>query len=55
MGVGRIGKLECDFILHKNYFDYAYVQVSMTVMDSIEIENREYRPLDSVLNGSLYT
>lgn len=25
-----VGRLECDFILHKNHFDYAYVQVSMT-------------------------
>ena len=30
VSVGRIGKLECDFILHKNQFDYAYLQVSMT-------------------------
>ena len=48
VSVGRIGKLECDFILHKNHFDYAYVQVSMTVMNSIETENREYRPLETI-------
>ena len=48
VSVGRIGKLECDFILHKNHFDYAYVQVCMTIMNSIETENREYRPLESI-------
>ena len=48
VSVGRIGKLECDFILHKDPFDYAYVQVSMTVMDSIETENREYCPLETI-------
>ena len=48
VSVGRIGKLECDFILYKNQFDYAYVQVSMTVMNSIETENREYRPLETI-------
>lgn len=48
VSVGRIGKLECDFILQKNRFDYAYVQVSMTVMNSIETEDREYRPLEKI-------
>lgn len=48
VSVGRIGKLECDFILQKNHFDYAYVQVSMTVMNSIETEDREYRPLEKI-------
>ena len=48
VSVGRIGKLECDFILHKNNFEYAYVQVSMTVMNSMETEDREYRPLESI-------
>ena len=48
VSVGRIGKLECDFILHKNRLDYAYVQVSMTIMNSIETENREYRPLETI-------
>ena len=48
ISVGRIGKLECDFILHKNSFDYAYVQVSMTIMNSIDTENREYRPLEQI-------
>ena len=48
VSVGRIGKLECDFILSKGPFDYAYVQVSMTIMTSRETEEREYRPLESI-------
>ena len=48
VGVGRIGKLECDFIMERNNIDYAYVQVSMTIMNSTDTENREYRPLESI-------
>lgn len=48
ISVGRIGKLECDFILRGRNMDYAYVQVSMTIMASRETEDREYRPLESV-------
>lgn len=48
ISVGRIGKLECDFILGRNNMDYSYVQVAMTIMSSIETENREYRPLESI-------
>ena len=48
VSVGRIGKLECDFIIGRNNIDYAYVQVSMTIMNSIETEDREYRPLESI-------
>lgn len=48
VSVGRIGKLECDFIMERNHIDYAYVQVSMTIMNSIDTENREYRPLESI-------
>ena len=48
ISVGRIGKLECDFILNRNTFEYAYVQVCMTMMSDIQIEEREYRPLESI-------
>lgn len=48
VSVGRIGKLECGFIMERNHIDYAYVQVSMTIMNSIDTENREYRPLESI-------
>ena len=48
VSVGRIGKLECDFILRNNENEYSYVQVAYTIMQSKETENREYRPLESV-------
>lgn len=48
VSVGRIGKLECDFILRNSENDYFYVQVAYTIMQSKETENREYRPLESV-------
>ena len=51
ISVGRIGKLECDFILGRNNMDYSYVQVAMTIMNSIETENREYRPFESIRDG----
>ena len=48
ISVGRIGKLECDFILERNNTDYSYIQVAMTIMNSIDTEEREYRPLESI-------
>ena len=48
ISVGRIGKLECDFILRDNEMNYAYVQVAYTILDSKETEDREYRALESI-------
>ena len=48
ISVGRIGKLECDFILERNNTDYSYIQVAMTIMNSIDTEDREYRPIESI-------
>ncbi len=48
VSVGRIGKLECDFILRSIENDYSYVQVAYTIMQSEDTENREYRPLESI-------
>ena len=48
ISVGRIGKLECDFILRKYPMDYAYVQVTMTILSSRETEDREYAPLEKI-------
>lgn len=42
VSVGRIGKLECDFICRR-HDDYSYVQVAMTIADRT-VEDREYRP-----------
>jgi predicted AAA+ superfamily ATPase len=43
--IGRVGKLECDFILRRNNSEYSYVQSCMTMATSLETENREYAPL----------
>ena len=48
VSVGRVGKLECDFILRDNEMKYSYVQVSYTIALSKETEDREYRPLESI-------
>ncbi len=48
VSVGRIGKLECDFIMRNWSQEYSYVQVAMTISDSLKTENREYAPLESI-------
>lgn len=48
VSVGRIGKLECDFILRSIENDYSYVQVAYTILDSKQTEDREYRSLESI-------
>ena len=48
VSVGRIGKLECDFILRNPEMGYAYVQVAMTIMADRATEEREYRPFEQV-------
>ena len=46
--VGRIGKLECDFILKDKDLDYSYVQAAYTIMANKETEDREYAPLEKI-------
>lgn len=48
VGVGRIGKLECDFVMRSPETGYAYVQVAMTIMSDRKTEDREYRPLERI-------
>ena len=48
ISVGRIGKLECDFILRDRELNYSYLQVSYTIMLSKDTEDREYRPLEQI-------
>ncbi len=48
ISIGRFGKFECDFILRSKENDYAYVQVAYRILDSIETEEREYRPLEMI-------
>ena len=51
VSVGRIGKLECDFILRDNKLDYSYVQVAYTIGESKSTEDREYAPLESIADN----
>ena len=48
VSVGRIGKLECDFVMRSPEMEYAYVQVAMTIMSDRSTEDREYRPLEQI-------
>lgn len=50
VSVGRIGKLECDFITRDFDNQYTYIQVSQTVTDPIT-EQREYRPFSLIKDG----
>lgn len=42
VSVGRVGKMECDFIARKTN-DYRYIQVAMSIADPLT-EEREYKP-----------
>ena len=48
ISVGRIGKLECDFILRDREQNYSYVQAAYTILSSRDTEDREYRPLEEI-------
>ncbi len=56
--IGRIGKLEVDFILRKRSDEYSYVQVARTIDNDNYDENgkniteeREYRPFERIADG----
>ena len=56
VSVGKIGKLECDFIVRKPDRDYAYVQVTYTLSAGDEelnnkIKEREYKPFRNIKEG----
>ena len=49
ISIGKIGKLECDFITRNTSGDYAYIQVTYTMQGedikaTERIKEREYRP-----------
>ena len=48
VSVGRIGKLECDFIVRSNDLNYAYIQVAYTIGISKKTEDREYEVLEKI-------
>lgn len=51
ISIGRIGKMECDFIMRSHFANYCYVQVTMTMMASRETEDREYAPLEAIADN----
>lgn len=51
VSIGKIGNLECDFILRDPQLNYSYVQVALTIMNGIETEDREYRSLERIRDG----
>ena len=58
ISVGKIGKLEIDFILRNYENDYSYVQVARTINnDNFDesgknmTEEREYKPLEQIKDG----
>ncbi len=56
ISIGKIGKLECDFIIRNKSGDYAYIQVAYTmqgedVKATERIKEREYRPFRKIRDG----
>lgn len=56
ISIGKIGKLECDFIVRKKNGDYAYIQVAYTLQSedikaTERIKEREYRPFREIRDG----
>ncbi len=56
ISIGKIGKLECDFIVRKRNGDYAYIQVAYTLQGedikaTESIKEREYRPFREIRDG----
>ena len=47
LSVGKIGNLECDFIVRKNVDEYFYIQVAMTIAEK-STEEREYKPFEKI-------
>ncbi len=56
VSIGRIGKLECDFIVRDKNQNYAYIQVTYTMQGedfkaTERIKEREYRPFRDIKDG----
>lgn len=47
LSVGKVGNLECDFIVRQSVDDYFYIQVAMTIAEK-STEEREYRPFSKI-------
>lgn len=56
ISIGKIGKLECDFITRNTSGDYVYIQVTYTMQGedikaTERIKEREYRPFRKIRDG----
>lgn len=51
VSIGKIGKLECDFIVRKQTGDYAYIQVTYTMTGNEKVKEREYKPFREIKDG----
>ena len=56
VSVGKIGNLECDFIVRSENQNYAYIQVTYTLKGedakaTNKIKEREYKPFRNIRNG----
>lgn len=56
ISIGKIGKLECDFITRNKRGDYVYIQVTYTMQGedikaTERIKEREYRPFRKIRDG----
>lgn len=56
ISIGKIGKLECDFITRNTSGDYAYIQVTYTMQGedikaTERIKEREYQPFRKIRDG----
>lgn len=48
VSAGKIGFLECDFILRDDYLNYAYLQIAYSILKNKKTEDREYKPLELI-------
>lgn len=48
VSIGKIGNLECDFIIRNGAMEYSYVQVAYTIALNKETEDSEYRSLERI-------
>lgn len=56
VSIGKIGNLECDFIVRDKHQNYAYIQVTYTLHGedaeaTEKIKEREYRPFRNIRDG----
>lgn len=56
VSIGKIGNLECDFIVRSENQNYAYIQVTYTLQGedakaTNKIKEREYKPFRNIRNG----